>query len=121
MHLGIMLYVAPIQICHLHLSHHYSLLRYLSYAVPSKDYSIVIELPVMVRWCSERAAVGADYWGIPDLLMSSDYYYIWAVEHFNLSHRTTAEIIIVRRAGLLWSQQDFEWWWSVPSSSASLY
>ena len=21
---------------------------------------------------------------------------------------------IVRRAGLLWSQQDFEWWWSVP-------
>ena len=30
-------------------------------------------------------------------------------------------IIIVRRAGLLWSQQDFEWWWSVPLSSASLY
>ena len=29
--------------------------------------------------------------------------------------------IIVRRAGLLWSQQDFEWWWSVPLSSASLY
>ena len=28
---------------------------------------------------------------------------------------------IVRRAGLLWSQQDFEWWWSVPLSSASLY
>ena len=30
-------------------------------------------------------------------------------------------ILIVRRAGLLWSQQDFEWWWSVPLSSASLY
>ena len=29
--------------------------------------------------------------------------------------------IIVRRAGLLWSQQDFEWLWSVPLSSASLY
>ena len=29
--------------------------------------------------------------------------------------------IIVRRAGLIWSQQDFEWWWSVPLSSASLY
>ena len=28
---------------------------------------------------------------------------------------------IVRRAGLIWSQQDFEWWWSVPLSSASLY
>ena len=30
-------------------------------------------------------------------------------------------IVFVRRAGLLWSQQDFEWWWSVPLSSASLY
>ena len=29
--------------------------------------------------------------------------------------------VIVRRAGLLWSQQDFEWLWSVPLSSASLY
>ena len=29
--------------------------------------------------------------------------------------------IFVRRAGLLWSQQDFEWLWSVPLSSASLY
>ena len=29
--------------------------------------------------------------------------------------------MIVRRAGLIWSQQDFEWWWSVPLSSASLY
>ena len=23
-------------------------------------------------------------------------------------------MVIVRRAGLIWSQQDFEWWWSVP-------
>ena len=29
--------------------------------------------------------------------------------------------LFVRRAGLLWSQQDFEWLWSVPLSSASLY
>ena len=29
--------------------------------------------------------------------------------------------VFVRRAGLIWSQQDFEWWWSVPLSSASLY
>ena len=29
--------------------------------------------------------------------------------------------VIVRHAGLLWSQQDFEWLWSVPLSSASLY
>ena len=33
----------------------------------------------------------------------------------------TMFVIVVRRAGLLWSQQDFEWWWSVPLSSASLY
>ena len=30
-------------------------------------------------------------------------------------------VLVVRRAGLLWSQQDFEWLWSVPLSSASLY
>ena len=28
--------------------------------------------------------------------------------------RRDARVIIVRRAGLLWSQQDFEWRWSVP-------
>ena len=27
---------------------------------------------------------------------------------------TDGAYVIVRRAGLLWSQQDFEWWWSVP-------
>ena len=32
-----------------------------------------------------------------------------------------SSVFIVRRAGLLWSQQDFEWLWSVPLSSASLY
>ena len=29
--------------------------------------------------------------------------------------------VIVRHAGLMRSQQDFEWWWSVPLSSALLY
>ena len=29
--------------------------------------------------------------------------------------------LIVRRVGLMRSQQDFEWWWSVPLSCASLY
>ena len=33
----------------------------------------------------------------------------------------TEILLIVRRAGLLLSQQDFEWLWSVPLSSASLY
>ena len=28
--------------------------------------------------------------------------------------RSNAGLVIVRRAGLLWSQQDFEWRWSVP-------
>ena len=36
----------------------------------------------------------------------------------NTNHQT---VVIVRWAGLLWSQQDFEWLWSVPLSSASLY
>ena len=30
------------------------------------------------------------------------------------SWRSCGVIVIVRRAGLLWSQQDFEWRWSVP-------
>ena len=34
-------------------------------------------------------------------------YYCWNV-------RLTSAFVIVRRAGLLWSQQDFEWRWSVP-------
>ena len=32
----------------------------------------------------------------------------------NDSRQCTSKFIIVRRAGLLWSQQDFEWRWSVP-------
>ena len=34
--------------------------------------------------------------------------------HLYLSYCLLLECIIVRRAGLLWSQQDFEWRWSVP-------
>ena len=40
---------------------------------------------------------------------------------FSLQASQSMLILIVRRAGLLWSQQDFEWWWSVLLSSASLY
>ena len=32
----------------------------------------------------------------------------------DLRSRSALCSVIVRRAGLLWSQQDFEWWWSVP-------
>ena len=39
----------------------------------------------------------------------------WEIE----TYKNTS--FIVRRAGLLWSQQDFEWLWFVPLSSASLY
>ena len=39
-------------------------------------------------------------WGSADRRCSN---YIWVINKF-----------IVRRAGLLWSQQDFEWRWSVP-------
>ena len=40
------------------------------------------------------------YWRSTDRWCSN---YIWVMNNF-----------IVRRAGLLWSQQDFEWRWSVP-------
>ena len=33
---------------------------------------------------------------------------------FSLNFRVTEIVLVVRRAGLLWSQQDFEWRWSVP-------
>ena len=60
----------------------------------------------------------------------SVFYYYFHLSNINLSDFVIPFSIfaifallslIVRRAGLLWSQQDFEWWWSVPLSSASLY
>ena len=41
-----------------------------------------------------------------------------ALKGFHLM--TSSWVFIVRHAGLIWSQQDFEWWWSVPLSSASV-
>ena len=41
--------------------------------------------------------------------------------HYHSRHPELWVLVIVRRAGLMRSQQDFEWWWSVPLSSASLY
>ena len=46
-------------------------------------------------------------------------YVLWTFIPYD--HTKFMRPIIVRRAGLIWSQQDFEWWWSVPLSSASLY
>ena len=40
---------------------------------------------------------------------------------FRLQTHARPRFFFVRRAGLMRSQQDFEWWWSVPLSSASLY
>ena len=38
---------------------------------------------------------------------------VWFITHpANYAHSSC--LVIVRRAGLLWSQQDFEWRWSVP-------
>ena len=50
------------------------------------------------------------------------YYLLWGKFQrsslkFHIKHTTHTlkdTIVIVRRAGLLWSQQDFEWRWSVP-------
>ena len=38
----------------------------------------------------------------------------WCILHVALNKRKHTLSLIVRRAGLLWSQQDFEWRWSVP-------
>ena len=46
------------------------------------------------------------------------YPWLWLTRMWRHQPRS---FLIVRRAGLLWSQQDFEWLWSVPLSSASLY
>ena len=52
----------------------------------------------------------AEVWGhavwlhYSDVIMSA----IWRLKS------TASRLFIVRRAGLLWSQQDFEWRWSVP-------
>ena len=52
--------------------------------------------------------VFSDVWGSSGLSTCNI-----ACERF-LMHRCDYLLIIVRRAGLLWSQQDFEWRWSVP-------
>ena len=41
-------------------------------------------------------------------------YFVFYRQIFSGVFHNTWGILIVRRAGLLWSQQDFEWRWSVP-------
>ena len=48
------------------------------------------------------------------------HYSKWRVRCREIT-RHLQSYVVVRCAGLLWSQQDFEWLWSVPLSSASLY
>ena len=51
---------------------------------------------------------------------SSKYHWHFVCRRHHTMHRAQGsqsnmeEAMIVRRAGLLWSQQDFEWRWSVP-------
>ena len=61
---------------------------------------------------------------------SQNYYRTDKIDKFEIQWDNDSDLgqevmmivmVIVRRAGLLWSQQDFEWLWSVPLSSASLY
>ena len=43
------------------------------------------------------------------------YIHIWHILRLIVYSQTTSiSPVIVRRAGLLWSQEDFEWRWSVP-------
>ena len=49
-----------------------------------------------------------------DTVWSFSYVYLSISEHWVGNATQHSVTIIVRRAGLLWSQQDFEWRWSVP-------
>ena len=78
--------------------------------------------------CISSGWLMAIAWCHPDDLSCRPMSSRWHNEIWILSHpddlspgRTSPGWLIVRRAGLLWLQQDFEWWWSVPLSSASLY
>ena len=59
----------------------------------------------------EPSAFGARRTETPLLLPPIILYKLSAYTSFQPSYATD---IIVRRAGLLWSQEDFEWRWSVP-------
>ena len=71
------------------------------------------------RWNPLTKASNAELW----FFLSNKQSWGWWFEtpshplcrHRNVSYNTTSyHAFIVRRAGLLWSQQDFEWQWSVP-------
>ena len=66
------------------------------------DYTFLPVLPSAFHWTHSCEACGGPL-HIPQnrLLHDTSHYqgYVW---------------LVVRRAGLLWSQQDFEWRWSVP-------
>ena len=48
------------------------------------------------------------------LIFSTCLFWNQGIEHFDRICFCIFLYLIVRRAGLLWSQQDFEWRWSVP-------
>ena len=52
----------------------------------------------------QENSIGADY----ESLLTTQPSHIW------WDYKIYTRYLIVRRAGLLWSQQDFEWRWSVP-------
>ena len=70
---------------------------------------IVISFPWNPVWAG-CCIVLADYGGCGTVL------HVWLAnqEHVGVWIKSTEFWVIVRRAGLLWSQQDFEWRWSVP-------
>ena len=48
------------------------------------------------------------------LLLQFTFLIFFSIAIFSPSYFLQVGFFIVRRAGLLWSQQDFEWRWSVP-------
>ena len=66
------------------------------------------------------ASMGLNFW--PSRSSANEFYCSWPRSCMVILHSTevssiitwVCSLLIVRRAGLLWSQQDFEWRWSVP-------
>ena len=72
---------------------------------PQNTKSRLLYIQLLMTWCHREPMLQQISW-IPHF---SDFF---SLGNGNITLFFTS--IVVRRAGLLWSQQDFEWRWSVP-------
>ena len=69
------------------------------------------ETPIALPWSPNRIGSACHCWGDCETVYSKAWLLMLWDE---MGDQWCAPFFIVRRAGLLWSQQDFEWRWSVP-------